>query len=85
MALNTNEFEIQFNNYIPESGYKVEGYVCNANNARDCKAVILRTEPFHKVDYSVMGEYWTLGFSSVLLLWLFSTGVGQVIKMVRNA
>jgi hypothetical protein len=44
---------------------------------------MVRSEPFHQIDYSAMGNYWTLGFGSVLLLWLFSVGVGQVIKMVH--
>ncbi|EIT8447549.1 hypothetical protein L3L77_004495 [Salmonella enterica] len=83
--MDTSGFDIQFDNRIPESGYRIEGYLCNANNAKECQEIMIRSEPFHQVDYSVMGSYWTLGFSSVLLLWLFSTGVGQVIKMVRNA
>ncbi|EDA2315923.1 hypothetical protein MYX88_000716 [Salmonella enterica] len=83
--MDTSGFDIQFDNHIPENGYRIEGYLCNANNAKECQAIMVRSEPFHQIDYSAMGNCWTLGFGSVLLLWLFSVGVGQVIKMVRTA
>ncbi|PWY09266.1 hypothetical protein [Citrobacter koseri] len=83
--MDTSKFDIQFDNHIPESGYRIEGYICDAKSGKKCDAIMIRAEPFNQVDYSTMGNYWTLGFSSVLLLWLFSVGVGQVIKMVRTA
>ncbi|CAI2942315.1 hypothetical protein ECAZ01_00957 [Escherichia coli] len=75
--MDTSGFDIQFDNHIPENGYRIEGYLCNANNAKECQAIMVRSEPFHQIDYSAMGNYWTLGFGSVLLLWLFSVGVGH--------
>ncbi len=69
--MDTSGFDIQFDNHIPENGYRIEGYLCNANNAKECQAIMVRSEPFHQIDYSAMGNYWTLGFGSVLLLWLF--------------
>jgi hypothetical protein len=59
--MDTSGFDIQFDNHIPENGYRIEGYLCNANNAKECQAIMVRSEPFHQIDYSAMGNYWTLG------------------------
>ncbi len=29
--MDTSGFDIQFDNHIPENGYRIEGYLCNAN------------------------------------------------------
>lgn len=36
-------------------------------------------------DYAELAEIWGLAFSSVLILWLFSHGIGQILGMVKNA
>ncbi len=56
--MDTSGFDIQFDNHIPENGYRIEGYLCNANNAKECQAIMVRSEPFHQIDYSAMGNYW---------------------------
>ena len=60
--MDTSGFDIQFDNHIPENGYRIEGYLCNANNAKECQAIMVRSEPFHQIDYSAMGNYWTSRF-----------------------
>lgn len=55
--MDTSGFDIQFDNHIPENGYRIEGYLCNANNAKECQAIMVRSEPFHQIDYSAMGNY----------------------------
>ncbi|EFC5419529.1 hypothetical protein JTH13_004338 [Escherichia coli] len=54
--MDTSGFDIQFDNHIPENGYRIEGYLCNANNAKECQAIMVRSEPFHQIDYSAMGK-----------------------------
>ncbi|EPC4821230.1 hypothetical protein Q1B88_000400 [Salmonella enterica] len=68
-----------------QSGFSghVGNFRCNGVDTLNASLVNYNSVP--DIDYSVLGNYWSLGFSSVLLLWLFSVGVGQVIKMVRNA
>lgn len=31
--MDTSGFDIQFDNHIPENGYRIEGYLCNANKS----------------------------------------------------
>ncbi|STF01468.1 phage-related membrane protein [Escherichia coli] len=47
--MDTSGFDIQFDNHIPENGYRIEGYLCNANNAKECQAIMVRSEPFIKL------------------------------------
>ncbi len=50
--MDTSGFDIQFDNHIPENGYRIEGYLCNANNAKEFQPIMVSTHPFHKKDYS---------------------------------
>ncbi|ASN85715.1 hypothetical protein D5073_20370 [Pectobacterium versatile] len=79
MNLSTTALPIQ-------NGYFLDGYICSQNNKNNCQAVNVRMEYISpEIDSSMLAQYWTVGFTTVLFLWLFSVGVGQVIKLVRNA
>lgn len=38
-----------------------------------------------KVDFSQSASFWGIAFTSVLFLWLFSHGIGHILKLVKNA
>ncbi|EFO4691424.1 hypothetical protein G6O30_004385 [Shigella dysenteriae] len=69
--MDTSGFDIQFDNHIPENGYRIEGYLCNANNAKECQAIMVRSEPFHQIDYSAMGNWVPFYGGSSQLMSLF--------------
>ncbi|MDO1659660.1 hypothetical protein Q2356_25870 [Escherichia coli] len=48
--MDTSGFDIQFDNHITENGYRIEGYLWNANNAKECQAIMERSEPYHQID-----------------------------------
>jgi len=50
---------------------------------RDLKSMASVTE-LPDPDYGELAQIWGLAFTSVLMLWLFSHGIGQILKMVRN-
>lgn len=69
-----------------ENGYQIDGSICNYYNKYSCQAVNVRMEYISpEIDPSMLAQYWSVGFTTVLFLWLFSVGVGQIIKLVRNA
>jgi len=36
-------------------------------------------------DYAQSAEFWGIAFTTVLFLWLFSHGIGHILKLVKNA
>lgn len=74
------------NNLSVENGYLIDGSICNYYNKYSCQVVNVRMEYVSpEIDSSMLAQYWSVGFTTVLFLWLFSVGVGQIIKLVRNA
>lgn len=37
------------------------------------------------IDYALVAQYWSVAFTSVITLWLFSKCIGLIINMVRRA
>ncbi|SUX73760.1 Uncharacterised protein [Citrobacter freundii] len=60
--MDTSGFDIQFDNHIPENGYRIEGYLCNANNAKECQAIMVRSEPFHQIGLFCNGKLLDIRF-----------------------
>ncbi len=78
-SLNTNNLSVG-------NGYLIDGSICNYYYKYSCQTVNVRMEYVSpEIDSSMLTQYWSVGFTTVLFLWLFSVGVGQVIKLVRNA
>jgi hypothetical protein len=78
--------------------YVITGNECNLNSRleikkTDCIAVyyeIQDLKPFLGSESSLpdsveIAQFWGLAFSSVLFLWLFSHGIGHILKLVKNA
>ena len=65
---------------------KVLGVICSQKQIDECQTIQLSVDDSQQQppDYSQLGEVWGLAFSSVLFLWLFSHGIGYVLKMVKN-
>ncbi|WP_392564094.1 hypothetical protein RHO13_13195 (plasmid) [Orbus wheelerorum] len=38
-----------------------------------------------QTDFSLSAPFWGIAFTSVLFLWLFSHGIGHILKLVKNA
>lgn len=36
-------------------------------------------------DYALSAPFWGIAFTSVLFLWLFSHGIGHILKLVKHA
>ncbi|EFB1458123.1 hypothetical protein IM098_004806 [Escherichia coli] len=67
----------------------ITGTICN-KATNDCQSVMLTVSelPYQQppdVDYSVAAQYWGVAFTSVIFLWLFSRGIGMILKLVKNA
>ncbi|MEG0488066.1 MAG: hypothetical protein RR575_09035 [Acinetobacter sp.] len=67
----------------------ITGEVCPKNSI-DCHEITLKIhagsiEQLPEYDYSALAEYWMVAFSSVLMLYLFSLGIGHVLKFIKNA
>jgi len=64
---------------------QVTGSICDAAN--NCQQVVLNiSEQLSSgYDYAYLGKVWGVAFTSVLMLYLFSLGIGQVIRLVKNA
>lgn len=68
---------------------KVTGQICDGAS-NNCQTITLTVGelPYQQspdIDYSVAAQYWGVAFTSVLMLWLFSRGIGAILKLVRNA
>jgi len=63
----------------------ITGSICDAANS--CKQIVLNVSEQASLgyDYSHLAKVWTTAFSSVLMLYLFSLGLGQIIRLVKNA
>ncbi len=61
------------------------GSICDISN--DCHKIILNISNQFPIsyDYPYLGKVWGLAFSSVMMLYFFSFGLGQLIRMVKHA
>ncbi len=61
------------------------GSICDISN--NCQKIILDISNQLPIsyDYPYLGKVWGLAFSSVMMLYLFSFGLGQIIRMVKHA
>lgn len=75
--------------------YVITGNHCELSKSNskltDCVAVHYEIQDLKSsytelpnLDYTELAQIWGLAFTSVLTLWLFSHGIGQILKMVRN-
>lgn len=78
--------------------YIIDGHECGLNSRlqikkTDCVAVHYEIQDLKQFlgsesslpDSAEIAQIWGLAFTSVLFLWLFSHGIGQVLKLVKNA
>ncbi|CDH02062.1 hypothetical protein [Xenorhabdus bovienii] len=61
------------------------GSICDISN--NCQKIILdiSTQVPISYDYPYLGKVWGLAFSLVMMLYFFSFGLGQIIRMVKHA
>ncbi|CDL80571.1 hypothetical protein [Xenorhabdus szentirmaii] len=61
------------------------GSICDISN--NCQKITLDISSQLPIsyDYPYLGKVWGLAFSSVMMLYLFSFGLGQIIRMVKHA
>lgn len=61
------------------------GSICDISN--NCQEILLDISNQIPInyDYPYLGKVWGLAFSSVITLYLFSFGLGQIIRMVKHA
>ena len=72
---------------------QITGYLCPATpsaKTADCQKMTvyvseLPNQQVFTFDYGYMGQIWGLAFTSVLFLYLFCVGIGQILKLVKNA
>ncbi len=66
-------------------GTSLNGSICDISN--NCQKIILDISSQIPIsyDYPYLGKVWGLAFSSVMMLYLFSFCIGQMIRMVRHA
>lgn len=67
----------------------VTGEICNSKTS-ECQTLSITVSelPYQQppeIDYSISAQFWGVAFTSVLTLWLFSRGIGAILKLVRNA
>lgn len=67
---------------------EITGEVCDKVSSA-CYSVLLNIPELSYqqgsiIDYSVSAQYWGVAFTSTLSLYLFSHGIGLVLKFVRN-
>ncbi|EKF7120724.1 hypothetical protein NBY25_25095 (plasmid) [Escherichia coli] len=64
---------------------QITGSICDVANS--CQQIVLNiSEQVNSgYDYAYLGKVWTTAFSSVLMLYLFSLGIGQIIRLVKHA
>lgn len=69
---------------------QITGEICSPlKPIEDCQAVMLVVDNSQvqqaQIDYAQSAEFWGVAFTSVLFLWLFSHGIGHILKLVKNA
>ncbi|MGM1342323.1 hypothetical protein [Morganella morganii] len=73
----------------PLNNITVAGTLCFPSGEQ-CQTVNLTAavpvpEPVSGIDFAVASQYWGLAFTSVIFLYLFSLGIGQILKLVKHA
>ncbi|MEX6283871.1 hypothetical protein AB6F89_11435 [Providencia hangzhouensis] len=67
----------------------VIGTLCSESGT-ECQTINLTInstvqESIPNIDYIIASQYWGLAFTSVISLYLFSLGIGTIIKLVKHA
>ena len=63
----------------------IAGTICDAANSCQQIKLIFSGNPSGITDYSYLGKVWGIAFTSVMSLYLFSLGVGQVLRLIKNS
>jgi len=66
---------------------------CNEVNLKISKAelikvhasIISEVKPVPDIDYSISAQFWGLAFTTTFFLWLFAKGIGEILKLIKNA
>ncbi len=63
----------------------LSGSICDMSN--NCQKILLDISNQIPIsyDYPYLGKVWGLAFSSVMMLYLSSLGLGQILRMVKHA
>lgn len=69
---------------------EVKGYLCPSEglNTSQCQYISLKLsnpDETLNLDYGSLASYWSVAFTSVFLLYLFSHGIGVLLKFIRNS
>lgn len=67
----------------------VIGTLCSESGT-ECQTINLTInstvqESMPHIDYTIASQYWGLAFTTVISLYLFSLGIGTVIKFIKHA
>ncbi|QHJ59369.1 hypothetical protein GUU82_24595 (plasmid) [Escherichia coli] len=62
----------------------ISGTLCDAAQICQQVSLTLTGEAPKITDYSYLGKVWGLAFSSVMSLYLFSLGIGTVLRFIKN-
>lgn len=66
-----------------------QGEICSPHEpVENCKTIMLFDGSLAQqtqIDYTQSAQFWGVAFTSVLFLWLFSHGIGHILKLVKNA
>ena len=62
----------------------ITGTVCDAAQVRQQISLTLTGNAPDSIDYAYLGKVWGVAFTSVISLYLFSLGVGTVLRFIKN-
>lgn len=67
----------------------VVGTICYELGEK-CQTINLTIQTNNKdyipnIDYGIASQYWGVAFTTIISLYLFSLGIGQILKLVKNA
>ncbi|MEA3773438.1 hypothetical protein VBK73_22880 [Enterobacter hormaechei] len=62
----------------------ITGTVCDAAQICQQISLTLTGNAPDSIDYAYLGKVWGVAFTSVISLYLFSLGVGTVLRFIKN-
>lgn len=62
----------------------ITGTLCDAAQICQQVSLTLSGETPNITNYSYLGKVWGLAFTSVMSLYLFSLGIGTVLRFIKN-
>ena len=69
---------------IKKTGCKAVFYEIQDLKPELGSGLVIESQP-SQIDYSESAPFLGVAFTSVLFLWLFSHGIGHILKLVKNA